>query len=183
MFNNFRTISLIFQVPAENFEAVTIFFSDIVGFTYISATSSAMEVVTLLNTLYKLFDSRILKYDVYKVETIGDSYMVIKPMISFNILTYLNYCLQLQVASGLPKRNGDKHAQEIAFMSLDLLAGISTFSIPHRLTEKIKMRVGVNTGPCVAGVVGNTMPRFVFCNLLFRTFMFNLIQKYLLHLG
>ncbi|XP_062703094.1 uncharacterized protein LOC115257278 isoform X1 [Aedes albopictus] len=127
------------QVPAETFESVTIFFSDIVGFTYISAVSSAMEVVTMLNTLYRLFDTIILKYDVYKVETIGDAYMVV---------------------SGLPQRNGDKHAGEIAMMSLDLLCGISGFIIPHMKNRTLEIRVGVNTGPCVAGVVGTTMPRY-----------------------
>ncbi|XP_058811801.1 receptor-type guanylate cyclase gcy-21-like isoform X2 [Topomyia yanbarensis] len=127
------------QVPAETFDSVTIFFSDIVGFTYISAVSSAMEVVTMLNTLYRLFDSIILKYDVYKVETIGDAYMVV---------------------SGLPQRNGDKHAGEIAMMSLDLLCGISGFIIPHMRNRTLEIRVGINTGPCVAGVVGTTMPRY-----------------------
>ncbi|KFB53632.1 AGAP004555-PA-like protein [Anopheles sinensis] len=127
------------QVPAETFDAVTIFFSDIVGFTDISASSSAMEVVIMLNTLYRLFDSIILKYDVYKVETIGDAYMVV---------------------SGLPQRNGDRHAGEIAMMSLDLICGISGFSIPHMNNRTLEIRVGINTGPCVAGVVGTTMPRY-----------------------
>ncbi|KDR12137.1 Atrial natriuretic peptide receptor B [Zootermopsis nevadensis] len=127
------------QVPAESFESVTIYFSDIVCFTELSAVSSPMQIVTMLNTLYRLFDFRIQKYDVYKVETIGDAYMVV---------------------SGLPQRNGNRHSGEIATMSLDLLHGVRHFVIPHRPGEKLQIRIGINTGPCVAGVVGTTMPRY-----------------------
>ena len=98
-----------------------------------------MEVVVLLNGLYTFFDSVLEEYDVYKVETIGDAYMV---------------------SSGLPVRNGNKHAKEIASMSLQLINGISSFSVPHRLSEKVEVRVGINSGPCVAGIVGNKMPRY-----------------------
>lgn len=61
---------------AEYFECVTIFFSDVVGFSDYCARYSPIHVVELLNSLYRLFDDVITHYDVYKVETINDSYMV-----------------------------------------------------------------------------------------------------------
>nr|XP_015838387.1 PREDICTED: receptor-type guanylate cyclase gcy-7 isoform X3 [Tribolium castaneum] len=127
------------QVPAEYYASVTIYFSDIVGFTEIAAVSTPLEVVTFLNKIYRLFDARIECYDVYKVETIGDSYMV---------------------ASGLPVTNGNKHVCEIASMALDLLSGSKQFKIPHRKTERLQIRSGAHTGPVVAGIVGSKMPRY-----------------------
>ncbi|ELU06096.1 hypothetical protein CAPTEDRAFT_137234 [Capitella teleta] len=129
------------RVTAESFSSVTIYFSDIVGFTTISARSSPMEVVEFLNKLYFFFDSTIDRYDVYKVETIGDAYMV---------------------ASGLPQRNGrcKRHSGEIASMSLDLLDGIKVFKIPHLPDETLKLRIGLHSGPVVTGVVGSKMPRY-----------------------
>ncbi|XP_077525158.1 atrial natriuretic peptide receptor 1-like [Amblyomma americanum] len=127
------------SVTAESYDNVTIYFSDIVGFTSLSAQSTPMQVVDLLNDLYTCFDSIIENYDVYKVETIGDAYMV---------------------ASGLPVRNGMLHAREIARMSLALLRTVRTFSIRHRPQEQLKLRIGIHTGPCAAGIVGLKMPRY-----------------------
>ncbi|GAB6020731.1 hypothetical protein CHUAL_003395 [Chamberlinius hualienensis] len=127
------------KVEAESFDSVTIFFSDIVGFTTMSAESTPLQVVDLLNDLYTCFDSIIENYDVYKVETIGDAYMVV---------------------SGLPIRNGDQHAGEIASMSLGLLEAITRFKIRHRPYEKLMLRIGIHSGPVCAGVVGLKMPRY-----------------------
>lgn len=126
-------------VTAEAFDSVTIYFSDIVGFTALSAQSTPMQVVDLLNDLYTCFDSVIESYDVYKVETIGDAYMVV---------------------SGLPMRNGNLHAREIARMSIALLNAVKSFTIRHRPQDQLKLRIGMHSGPCVAGVVGLKMPRY-----------------------
>ncbi|KAI1301287.1 Guanylate cyclase 32E [Halotydeus destructor] len=127
------------QVEAETFDSVTIYFSDIVGFTSLSAVSTPLQIVDMLNDLYTCFDSIIGHYDVYKVETIGDAYMVV---------------------SGLPIANGDKHAGQIASMALHLLSAIQSFEIKHRPGERLKLRIGIHSGPCVAGVVGLKMPRY-----------------------
>ncbi|XP_060615158.2 uncharacterized protein [Anolis sagrei] len=127
------------KVEAESYDQVTIFFSDVVGFTAIAASCSPLQVVEMLNGLYVCFDTRIESYDVYKVETIGDAYMVV---------------------SGLPERNGERHAHEIAQMALDLVAAVRQVLVPHMLDRKLELRVGVHTGPCVAGVVGHKMPRY-----------------------
>nr|XP_024216917.1 atrial natriuretic peptide receptor 1-like [Halyomorpha halys] len=127
------------SVVAETYDSVTIYFSDIVGFTSLSAESTPLQVVELLNDLYTCFDSTIENFDVYKVETIGDAYMVV---------------------SGLPMRNGNLHAREIARMSLKLLQMVKCFTIRHRPWDQLKLRIGMHTGPCVAGVVGLKMPRY-----------------------
>lgn len=62
--------------------------------------------------------------------------------------------------SGLPVRNGDLHAREIARMALALLAKVHSFEIRHRPNEKLRLRIGLHTGPCCAGVVGQKMPRY-----------------------
>lgn len=126
-------------VEPELYEEVTIYFSDIVGFTTICKYSTPMEVVDMLNDIYKSFDQIVDHHDVYKVETIGDAYVV---------------------ASGLPMRNGNRHAVDISKMALDILSFIGTFELEHLPGLPVWIRIGVHSGPCAAGVVGIKMPRY-----------------------
>ncbi|KAL1246525.1 hypothetical protein QQF64_034659 [Cirrhinus molitorella] len=98
-----------------------------------------MEVVDMLNDIYKNFDSILDNHDVYKVETIGDAYMV---------------------ASGLPRRNGNRHAVDICLMALDILEFMGTYQLRHLPGIPLWIRIGIHSGPCAAGVVGNKMPRY-----------------------
>ncbi|OQV21604.1 Atrial natriuretic peptide receptor 2 [Hypsibius exemplaris] len=123
----------------ESYDQVTIFFSDIVEFTNFSSISTPLQIVDTLNKLYTAMDKRIGNYDVYKVETIGDAYLC---------------------ASGLPERNGNRHSYEIASMSLDLISDISAIRIPHKPDYALRLRIGMHTGPCAAGIIGNKMPRY-----------------------
>lgn len=126
------------RVVAECFENVTIMFSDLVGFTEICSKSTPLEVVEMLNDVYSLMDSIISNFDCYKVETIGDAYMVV---------------------SGLPIRNSD-HASQIASLALSILNNASNLEIRHRPGELLQIRIGIHSGQVVAGCVGLKMPRY-----------------------
>ncbi|KAL7071222.1 hypothetical protein ACQ4LE_009440 [Meloidogyne hapla] len=126
-------------VEPEQFIAATIFFSDVVSFTTLASKCTPLQVVNLLNGLYTSFDGIIDTHDVYKVETIGDGYLV---------------------CSGIPRRNGNDHAKAIAELSFAFLRTVSTFRIDHLPNERVNLRIGIHTGPAVAGVVGLAMPRY-----------------------
>ncbi|XP_022096598.1 atrial natriuretic peptide receptor 2-like [Acanthaster planci] len=127
------------QTTAETYDEVTVFFSDVANFTAMSAISTPIQVIVMLNTLYQCLDALIDRYDVYKVETIGDAYMVV---------------------SGAPRRNGSRHAPEMARLSLAIRREIATFHIPHLPDHTFELRIGIHTGPCAAGVAGSTRPRY-----------------------
>ncbi|XP_052101287.1 guanylate cyclase soluble subunit beta-2-like isoform X3 [Mytilus californianus] len=125
------------QVKAEKFETATILFTDIVTFTNIASACPPMDIVNLLNELYNRFDQKTNDYEVYKVETIGDAYMVV---------------------SGVPTKT-DKHAQPVADFAMEIVEEASKVRSP--ITGKpIQIRVGIHSGPVVAGVVGKKMPRY-----------------------
>ncbi len=87
---------------------------------------NCFQVVLLLNNLYTSIDTILDRYDCYKVETIGDAYMVV---------------------SGCPIRNGASHSNEIATLALDILRMMEDFGIPNHVpTENLLMRIGVHTG-------------------------------------
>ncbi|VDP14898.1 unnamed protein product [Heligmosomoides polygyrus] len=126
-------------IEPESFDSVTVFFSDVVKFTQLAAKCTPFQVVSLLNELYSNFDSIIEDHDVYKVESIGDGYLCV---------------------SGLPVRNGDAHIKQIVDMSLAFMAYVNKFRIRSLPRERVELRIGVNSGACVAGVVGLSMPRY-----------------------
>ena len=127
------------KTTSEMFDSATICFTEIADFKIIARNCSPLQLFDLLNTIYRTFDTRIGNYDVYKVETINDSYMV---------------------ASGLPERNGDRHAAEIANLGLELLYITPGILISYDPSLRLKIRIGIHTGVTTAGVVGSKMPRY-----------------------
>lgn len=118
------------EVIADNFAEVTVLFADIVEFTKFSETVSAEVVVEVLNEIFTRFDSIADKYGLEKIKTIGDAYMV---------------------AAGLPIPVAD-HATRVAQMALDMIEAIDRFN--QQSGHKLKMRLGIDTGAVVAGVIG-----------------------------
>jgi guanylate cyclase len=115
---------------ADHFPGASILFADMVGFTPLTAAMAPAEMLDLLNEVFTYFDGLVDKYDLEKIRTIGDSYMV---------------------ASGVPRPRAD-HAQALARMALEMRAYILTD--PLCVERRLNFRIGINSGPVVAGVIG-----------------------------
>ena len=118
------------ETIADQFTAASILFADVVDFTPRSEHLSPAEVVGLLDHLFSHFDTLAERYQLEKIKTIGDAYMV---------------------AAGVPTPRPD-HAQALALMALDMLDGMTTVGAMGDLG--LELRIGINSGPVVAGVIG-----------------------------
>ena len=114
----------------DHFPEATIFFCDLVGFTPLAAQTEPAEVVGFLNRVFTLMDGLVAKQGLEKIKTIGDAYMV---------------------GGGVPDHRPD-HAQAVADFSLDLVAAIP--ALRENETLPLQLRIGIHSGPVVAGVIG-----------------------------
>jgi class 3 adenylate cyclase len=115
---------------ARQFDAVTVLFADIVGFTEFASELSPIEVVEVLNDLFSSFDTLTEKYKLEKIKTIGDAYMVV---------------------GGLPEPRPD-HAQAIAEMALGMKEAVKQYN--KHTNSTLQLRIGIHSGAVVAGVIG-----------------------------
>ncbi|ORW75271.1 adenylate/guanylate cyclase domain-containing protein [Mycobacterium saskatchewanense] len=119
------------SVIADKFDEASVLFADIVGFTERASTTAPAELVRFLDRLYGAFDELADKYGLEKIKVSGDSYMVV---------------------SGVPRPRPD-HAQALADFALDMTKVVAGLEDPHG--QPVPLRVGMATGPVVAGVVGS----------------------------
>jgi class 3 adenylate cyclase len=118
------------EVIADDFTEVTVLFADLVDFTARSRDTTPERVVQLLDDLFSALDTLAERYRLEKIKTIGDAYMVV---------------------GGLPNPRPD-HAQAVADMALDVRAEVARHTDPTG--EPLAVRIGIDTGPVVAGVIG-----------------------------
>ncbi|MBN1484056.1 MAG: GAF domain-containing protein, partial [Chloroflexia bacterium] len=118
------------SVIADHFDDVTVLFADVVNFTGISTRMQPDDLVVMLNHLFSTFDRLVEKYNLEKVKTVGDAYMVVGGLL-------------------LPH---PRHAEAVADMALDMQQEVARFQ-PADL-DPLNIRIGIHTGPVVAGVIG-----------------------------
>ena len=118
------------DIIAEGFPEVTVLFADLVGFTELASCADPERLVYWLNEIFSRFDLLAEKYGLEKIKTIGDAYMVV---------------------GGLPNPM-ENHAEAIALMAIDMLEEVAHFANEYQ--QDFRIRIGINTGPVVAGVIG-----------------------------
>lgn len=129
------------DVEPRDFPCVTVLFCDVVGFTEMSSKRTPRVVMRLLDRLYDVLDSLADKHSLFKVETIGDSYMV---------------------AGALNDGQEHDHASRVAAFALDAVEACKGVCLDEKDPSQghIRIRVGIHSGPVVGCVVGRATPRF-----------------------
>lgn len=119
---------------AKAFDEVTILFSDIKGFTHVAEKLTAQELVKEIDIYFRAFDSVMLKYGLEKIKTIGDAYIA---------------------AGGLPEKNSAT-AENVVLAAIAMQQAVENFKLERTSVDKpyFELRIGIHTGPVVAGVVG-----------------------------
>ncbi|GAX44365.1 adenylate/guanylate cyclase [Tolypothrix sp. NIES-4075] len=115
---------------AEDFADITVLFADIVGLTEIASSVSAIQLVKLLNQIFSSFDRLSDQYNLEKIKTIDDGYMVV---------------------GGLPRHRAD-HASAIALMALDMQSAIAQFNAKNQ--QNFSIRIGIHSGSAVPAPIG-----------------------------
>ena len=115
---------------AERFNGVTVLFADVVDFSDFASHTEPEDIVAMLNDLFSRFDQLADRHGLEKIKTIGDSYLVV---------------------GGLPERRTD-HAEAMGSMALEMLGALEEFNQDR--SGVIRMRIGLNSGPVVAGIIG-----------------------------
>ncbi len=120
------------ETVAEQYDSVSILFADVVGFTPLAESLAPTELVEMLNTTFTRFDELVTSCRAEKIGTIGDSYMVV---------------------AGAPQRYPD-HAAILATLALEMMRVVESAASTNQ--PNFAFRIGINTGPVVAGVIGTT---------------------------
>ena len=128
------------RVEAENFESVTIFFSDVVGYTELSSSLPPQEVMAMMDRLFSAMDALSTKYRLFKVETIGDAY----------------FCV------GNLEPPQEDHAAQVLKFAQEVVAAVSVMPLDPKDPRKgcFKIRIGIHTGAVLGSVVGDLNPRY-----------------------
>ena len=121
---------------ADHFDATSILFADVVDFTPLSQLLPPTEMVDILDRLFSHFDELVERHGLEKIKTVGDCYMA---------------------AAGVPDPHAD-HARRAALLALDMREAVATSTVAGR--EGLELRIGINSGPVVAGVIGRK--RFIY---------------------